>query len=397
MIKFNVGSSSTSISVKVGFMVLLSLLACIEKPMSIMNTVSVERDWVVVIAGSNNSDLREMNSIMRRIDLFCKMVGPLSVSFLVGYTYIGTAWLLAIFNFGSVFIEYFSIAKVYFLVPALAVRASASEAQSENDEQETSLLSSDTTPEPSTVTQRTGLSAYIHHSLFLPSFALSCLYWNVLTFGGLFVTYMLALGYSPAIIGVLRTVSVTFELAATWISPLLMSRVGPVRAGLWCINWEALCITGAVIAIYSTNGNSSTDKFLFIFSSKSTFLLVSAVIFSRLGLWGFDLCAQSLIQEGVEPESRTTFSSFESSFQNSFELLSFASTIIFDKADNFWIPSAMSAIAVLLGAGCMALFTFKVRKHLIHGIPISRLLHAFKSRDVNIREMVIQQELDEEV
>jgi iron-regulated transporter 1 len=53
------------------------LLACVEKACAIMNTVAVERDSVVVIAGGNEGVLQEMNLQMRRIDLFCKLASPL--------------------------------------------------------------------------------------------------------------------------------------------------------------------------------------------------------------------------------------------------------------------------------------------------------------------------------
>ncbi|KAK7207053.1 Ferroporti-1 [Myxozyma melibiosi] len=411
MIHFNVGAPSSSLAIKAGSIAILSLIACVEKLMSIMNTVSVERDWVVVIAGANSADLRYTNSIMRRIDLFCKMIGPLAISFLIGFTLVGTAWLLVVFNFLSVFVEYFSIARVYQLVPALAVRARASDEAADSEAEQTGLLSTsdeeDVAPAPAA--NRSPFLTYTRHQLFLPSFALSCLYWNVLSFGGLFVTYMLAVGYSPAVIGILRTVSVTFELAATWLAPIVMSKIGPIRTGLWFLNWETICIFGAVVAIYHSDVVSSpsspepetlaaavTSKFFFFFTSKSTFLVVCSVVLSRLGLWGFDLSAQTLIQEGVEPELRTTFSSVESSFQNAFELMSFASTIVFSKAETFWIPSAMSFAAVALGAVCMAAYTLKIRRHLFHVPNAQTFTRMFKSRE-SVRETVIQQELDEDV
>jgi iron-regulated transporter 1 len=39
-------------------LVLLSLLACVEKLSSVINTISVERDWVVVISQNNSDDLQ---------------------------------------------------------------------------------------------------------------------------------------------------------------------------------------------------------------------------------------------------------------------------------------------------------------------------------------------------
>lgn len=41
-----------------GLLVLLAVLACAEKLCAIMNMVSVERDWVVVVAGEDQAALR---------------------------------------------------------------------------------------------------------------------------------------------------------------------------------------------------------------------------------------------------------------------------------------------------------------------------------------------------
>ncbi|KAK9329057.1 Ferroporti-1 [Lipomyces starkeyi] len=400
MIVLNVGASATSMLIKAAFIAMLSAFACVEKLASIMNTVSVERDWVVVIAGSSTDDLRRLNSIMRRIDLFCKMAGPLAISFLIGFTVLGSVWTLLILNVVSVFVEYFTIARVYRLVPALATRASVVDHEWASDSAEDGLLVAENNISDSAVpASASPLSTYIHHDLFLPSLALSCLYFTVLNFGGQFVAYLLTVGYKPSVVGVLRTASVLFELSATWIAPIVMKKIGAIRGGLWFINWQAICCVVAAVAIYHSRSPSSgdvpiesADKFLFVFASKTTAAAVVAVVCSRIGLWGFDLCAQLLIQEGVEPESRTAFSSVESSFQNFFELLSFASTIMFDKPAVFAVPAWLSANSVIVAAILFAVYARRTRKHLLHW-------PSWPGRKVatDAQDTVIQRELNDEV
>ena len=127
---------------------------------------------------------------------------------------------------------------------------------------------------------------YTQHPVFLPSLALSLLYLTVLSLGGQMVTYLLASGYNSFHIALVRTLSVIFELSATWAAPRTMNRIGPARAGIWFLNWQVLCLGVAVayfwaepIAIRAASG------------------LVAGTILSRIGLWGYDLCAQSLIQQ----------------------------------------------------------------------------------------------------
>jgi len=70
----------------------------------------------------------------------------------------------------------------------------------------------------------------------------------------------------------------------------------------------------------------------------------------------------------VDLAHRGTFSTVEAAFQNLFELLSYASTIIFSRADQFHWPVVISVVAVYIAGG---LYTFFVRK----GGAICSMLH----------------------
>jgi len=102
------------------------------------------------------------------------------------------------------------------------------------------------------------------------------------------VAYLLSVGYTSTQIGLLRTVSVAFEISATWLAPLAMRKIGPTRAGLWFINWQMACVAVAASCFWGVY-LLSTDI--------SAWGFISGVILSRTGLWGFDLCVQVLVQE----------------------------------------------------------------------------------------------------
>jgi iron-regulated transporter 1 len=101
------------------------------------------------------------------------------------------------------------------------------------------------------------------------------------------VTYLLSAGYNSTQVGIARTLSVVIEVLATWIAPWLMGRIGPVRAGLWLVNWQIVCLVAgtSVFWAFSDQPNMSASG------------LVVGTILSRMGLRGFDLCAQIIIQE----------------------------------------------------------------------------------------------------
>ncbi|KAK3680440.1 hypothetical protein LTR37_021237 [Vermiconidia calcicola] len=326
-------------------LVLLSLLACVEKLSAVLNTIAVERDWVVVVAQDDQDLLRTMNSQMRRIDLFCKLIGPLLISFIDSASSRPAIVVTCGMTVTSVLAEYFAIARVYEAVPGLRERKGTAR------DQRTSLFHHFGSPIASTL-------VYLRHPVFLPSFSLALLYLTVLSFNGQMITYLLAFGIPSRIIGVLRGISAIFELSATWITPRIMQRTGPVRSGIWFINYQITCVGVACLFFWLP----STSAEMKLYALPAT----TAVIASRIGLWGFDLSAQTIVQEEVEAELRGTFSSQEASFQNIFEMLSFASTIVFARPENFKIPASVSAGAVAFAAVLYAVFVRARRGHLVH-------------------------------
>ncbi|KAJ5485110.1 hypothetical protein N7539_005098 [Penicillium diatomitis] len=373
--------TSKSQLVNLCLLAILTVLACTEKLCSILNMVSVEKDWVVVIAGDSHGDLRAMNAQMRRIDLVCKLLGPLFIALLDGVS----AQTAIIVNFSmnlcSVVIEYYSIAKVavqfisylsreafkghlsyrlmqvYSEVPELQEPKDASVNQLRTPTQaSSSLRAAWDSIRKSFGQSMKDITSYFNHHLFLPSFASALLYLTVLSFSGQMVTWLLSTGFDSTQVAVARTVAVAFEMLATWVAPFLMGRIGTVRAGLWLATWQIICLAGG-FAIFWRFANRPTV---------SASGLVGGTILSRLGLRGFDLCAQILVQEGIEAGERGSFSSTEAAWQNLFEICSYISTIIFSRPDQFEWPALISIIAVTLAGIFYALYVRTQRGHLLH-------------------------------
>lgn len=83
-----------SVLVTIGWFIICVLLACIEKLAFVGNTVAVERDWVIVVSDSLGLPREELNSTMRRIDLVCKLVAPLCISLVDGYSTRAALWVV---------------------------------------------------------------------------------------------------------------------------------------------------------------------------------------------------------------------------------------------------------------------------------------------------------------
>lgn len=140
---------------------------------------------------------------------------------------------------------------------------------------------------------------YFKHSVFLPSISLATLYLTVLSFSGQMIAFLVFSGYTSIHVGIVRTISVVFELSATWIAPRVMKMIGAVRGGVWFLLWQMLWLAGSVAWLI-------VDKN----SGKGTILVTSGfvggVILSRIGLWGYDLCAQMIIQDVSLPPQLCT-------------------------------------------------------------------------------------------
>lgn len=101
------------------------------------------------------------------------------------------------------------------------------------------------------------------------------------------VTYLLHTGFSPLEVSSMRIGSVISELSGTWAAPFIMNRIGPIRSGLWFLNWQFCCLAAA----------AASYIFLEPSSRMVAVTLIIGVSLSRIGLWGFDLAVQFLVQE----------------------------------------------------------------------------------------------------
>ena len=331
------------------------LLACIEKLCSIMNTVSVERDWVIVITAEQESALRQMNSQMRRIDLFCKLLSPLVIALLDGFSTRVAILVTLSINGVSVVVEYALIARVYRAVPSLAYHRAPPGAEGEEtpNRQQTSSVITIAARELMSFVEN--FQIYTSQEAFLPSLSLSISYLTVLSFAGQMVTYLLAMGYTSTYVGLIRIFSTACEMSATWLAPWLMSKIGPIRSGIWFLSFQMICLGIAVITFWTAQ--------VPIWAASA---LVGGTMLSRIGLWGFGLSAQVIIQEEVDLQHRGAFSTTEAALQNFFEICAYGSTIAFSRPSDFKYPATLSIFAVYVASALYAKFVRDRRGHLFH-------------------------------
>lgn len=232
-----------------------------------------------------------LNAQMRRIDLLCKLFGPLFIALIAGFSTKVAIIANLVMNVTSSVLEYFAIARVYDEVPELQEakqkpRSEPADAESARDPNSRFAQNWERIRGVFSKSAR-DFNFYFRHRAFLPSIAGALLYLTVLSFAGQMVTYLLSAGYTAIQVGIARTLSVAFEVLATWVAPWLMGQIGPARAGLWLSSWQVTTLVAGTALFW-------------IFDDKpvvSASGLVGGTILSRLGLRGFDLCVQIIVQE----------------------------------------------------------------------------------------------------
>jgi solute carrier family 40 (iron-regulated transporter), member 1 len=294
-----------------GLLAAAALLACVEKLAAVANLVAVERDWVVVVTEGDEGARRLLNARMRRIDLACKLLGPLVVSSVASASTLAAIWATLAMNVLSIPAEYICIAgvrgfcakqnpqsfqfqaltpsQVYKMVPGLQ-RARQPRPDEIELQEPTAAAREEDRSTLRSILPLSALPLYFHHPAFLPSFSLSLLYLTVLSFSGQMLTYLLASGYTALQAGAARTASSVFELTATWLAPRLVRRIGPVRGGIWSLTWQMVWLAGGASWFFTDLHREGREMLA------ATGLVVGVAV-SRVGLWGFDLCAQNIVQD----------------------------------------------------------------------------------------------------
>ncbi|KAI8577891.1 hypothetical protein K450DRAFT_249796 [Umbelopsis ramanniana AG] len=299
------------------------LLGGLYKVTTIGMNVALERDWIVALAAGNSSSLTSLNATLRRIDLLCKMLAPLFVALLTSTaSTLVAVYFIAAWNVASLVIEYFCILTVYNSSPILSV------------------------PKP-VLREANEASGYLGNSrwqdlkycvtspLILATLSYAMLFLTVLSMGGTMIAYMVAKQYSDPVISGIRAVCVVAGLAATFISPILTRRLGLIRGGLWSIWSQVFCLLPVVLAFYINDGAGITSTVL-------------------------------LFLEGAPNDRAGLISGFQYSLCNAFDMLAYATTIIWSSPDLFYIPATISFAMVAFAAIVFTVYVKQQRGHVIH-------------------------------
>ncbi|XP_019378628.1 PREDICTED: solute carrier family 40 member 1 isoform X1 [Gavialis gangeticus] len=259
--------------------ILVITIANIANLASTATAITIQRDWIVVVAGEDRSRLADMNATVRRIDQLTNILAPLAVGQIMtfGSPVIGCGFISG-WNLLSMCVEYLLLWKVYQKTPALALKSISKVEETElkqlnlqkdselkptegvqlivdkdvavvEPQREKEISCSSLIAEPF-ITFRDGWVAYYNQSVFLAGMGLAFLYMTVLGFDCITTGYAYTQGLSGSVLSLLMGASAVTGIMGTVAFTWLRRKCGLVRTGLISGIAQFSCLVLCVISVF---------------------------------------------------------------------------------------------------------------------------------------------------
>ncbi|KPP69408.1 solute carrier family 40 member 1-like, partial [Scleropages formosus] len=260
--------------------IMVITIANIANLASTAMSITIQRDWVVVVAGDDRSKLADMNATVRIIDQLTNILAPMLVGQIMafGSHFVGCGFISG-WNLCSMCLEYYLLWKVYQKTPALAIKAGQKEEDQElkhlNVQQEAEnglkLLDGSQSMGNSVVAQadapkkegfcyqisdpfrtfRDGWVAYYNQSIFFAGMALAFLYMTVLGFDCITTGYAYTQGLNGSILSLLMGASAISGIFGTVGFTWLRKRCGLIRTGFISGIAQLSCLLLCVASVFA--------------------------------------------------------------------------------------------------------------------------------------------------
>lgn len=262
--------------------ILVITIANIANLASTATSITIQRDWVVVVAGQDSSKLADMNATVRIIDQLTNILAPMLVGQIMafGSHFIGCGFISG-WNLCSMCLEYALLWKVYQKTPALAVKAGQKEQQQELKQlSPTKDLENAQSPEESSQplmneasvvakpdspqqhgccyqvteplrTLKAGWVAYYNQNIFFAGMSLAFLYMTVLGFDCITTGYAYTQGLNGSVLSLLMGASAVSGICGTVAFTWVRRKCGLIRTGFISGVAQLSCLMLCVVSVFT--------------------------------------------------------------------------------------------------------------------------------------------------
>lgn len=265
--------------------IMVITIANIANLASTAMSITIQRDWVVVVAGQDSSKLADMNATVRIIDQLTNILAPMLVGQIMsfGSHFIGCGFIAG-WNLCSMCVEYALLWKVYQKTPALAVKAGQKEQPQElkqlnvqkdlengqSPEDSSQPLMTETSAvvvaaaDPPTKergclhqatepmrTLRAGWVAYYNQNIFFAGMSLAFLYMTVLGFDCITTGYAYTQGLNGSVLSLLMGASAVSGICGTVAFTWIRKKCGLIRTGFISGVVQLSCLMLCVASVFA--------------------------------------------------------------------------------------------------------------------------------------------------
>ncbi|TVY38510.1 Solute carrier family 40 member, partial [Lachnellula occidentalis] len=352
----------------------------------------LEREWVPVLVGPIAAEmdysLTQVNSVMMRIELICKLLAPSLLPLIVKSFKSPTGWILVIaactiafWAFGVCCVQVISRGNVQLQLPKqIFTLLNGTRTFTTEDTFTFPQLPSRSWPrriygfiyrDPAT-----RLKLYFSFPMWPASVSIALLQLTVLAYSATLITHLLEIGFSLSAITVARASGAILGLMGTIITPTAVTylkkrytqKLSPIRGrneehdrnaeaavtrtvGFWGLTSQFLCLIPVVILLWNasdrvTGGDEATSPHILI-----TITLFAFLSLSRVGHFANYLMVQELGQVEIPVSQRSTFAGVEQSFKSLGELSHWLATLIWSQPEDFRWLALGSFLVTGLSAG----------------------------------------------
>ncbi|ETV95771.1 hypothetical protein, variant 1 [Aphanomyces invadans] len=304
-----------------------------------LQTLALEKDWVVELASATDSPLSAWNTSLLRIDMATRIVSPMVYALQMGVLQravpsahdqvVVLVMTAAGWNLLLAPLQYAALHDVYTLCPSLAAKRPPHQLRCFPPQSHSTIAM---------------WTMYLKHPTSVVSLSFCVLYMTVLKENALSTAYLLWHGTAPATVGWSMGSGAYCGLMASWSYPWLLRRFEYAETVAVASVWLYLgCLAPALYVVWRPSAEAADIVLMVVLAA------------SQFWLWTTSLAETQIMQEWVEPHQRGAVNAMQHTANKGFYMAVLVLGIVYADPHQFHV-----LILASIGATTVAAIGFTV-------------------------------------